>query len=391
VSDNAFRLLKPEITHQLELEGIEEPSEIQNLAIPAILKGLNTLLIAPTGTGKTLAAVLPVLDLYLSARLGGEGKGISVLYVTPLRALNRDLLRRLTGIAKSLIINLQVRHGDTATRVRVMQAKSPPEILITTPETLQAILPGKRMREHLRSVRWVVIDEIHELAMDKRGIQLSLALERLARITQRELQKIGLSATVGDEEKVARFLVGEGRNVTILKSGDPREPQLVVEYIVPTGDDHKEAARLGIPPAAVGRINRIRELLREHRSSLVFTNTREHAESLGARIHALDERLPVRVHHGSLSKEIREEVEREFESGSLKGVICTSSLELGIDVGAVDFIVQYMSPRQATRLIQRVGRSEPFQEILPCRDSGNPCFTQDQVQPGEEKAETGRS
>jgi len=155
---------------------LEEPSDIQRIAIPPILEGKNVLVIAPTGTGKTLASILPIFNMFLERRSAGETKGISILYVTPLRALNRDIVRRLSEIGKELDIKVQVRHGDTPTSTRVMQAKSPPEMLVTTPETLQAILPGRRMREHLKGVRWVVVDEIHELATDKRGVQLSLAL-----------------------------------------------------------------------------------------------------------------------------------------------------------------------------------------------------------------------
>ncbi len=357
MAENAFQLLSKPVKRQLEREEIAEPSEIQKLAIPAILEGKNVLIIAPTGTGKTYAAVLPVFDLFLSARSAAKPVGISILYVTPLRALNRDLLRRLSEIGKDLDIDVQVRHGDTVASVRAMQAKFPPDMLITTPETLQAILPGKRMKEHLKHVKWVIIDEIHELTTDKRGTQLAVALERLRQLAGREFQRIGLSATIGEEDKVARFLAGTEREVKTVKSSELRTFDVTVEYVTPTKDDYKEADRLGVPAPAIARIRRIIDLMSKQRSSLVFTNTREHAEALGSQIHALNSELPVRVHHGSLSREIREEVEKEFQEGIVKSVICTSSLELGIDIGTVDFIVQYMSPREATRLIQRVGRS----------------------------------
>ena len=353
----SFSLLRTNIRKLLESERITEPSSIQDLAIPEILQGKNVLIIAPTGTGKTYGATMPVFELLLRARESEPLKGISILYLTPLRALNRDILRKLAENAKQLDIKVQVRHGDTPPRIRSLQAKFPPDMLITTPETLQAILPGKRMRQHLREVRWVVIDEIHEVAADKRGVQLSVALERLRSLTGREFQRVGLSATIGEDEKVGQFLVGSNGIVEIVKSEEGRRFEAEVQYVAPTEEDHKASNRLGIPAPSIARVRRICDLISQHQSTLVFTNTREHAEALGSQIHTINETLPVKVHHGSLSREIREEVEKEFQSGAIKAVICTSSLELGIDIGSVDFIVQYMSPREATRLIQRIGRS----------------------------------
>ncbi len=356
MSDDAFSLLKKPIRNRLEKEQVTVPSEVQKLAIPAVLSGRNTLVIAPTGTGKTYAALLPVLDLFLSARATERSRGISILYVTPLRALNRDLLRRLSEMGREIDIDIQVRHGDTPPSRRALQAKFPPDMLITTPETLQAILPGKRMRVHLKSVRWVIVDEIHELVTDKRGVQLSVALERLQEITGKLFQRIGLSATIGDVESVANFL-GAEQDVQVIKSADLKRLQVGIEYLTPSKTDVEKAAELGVPSASVARVRRMCQMITEHKSCLVFTNTREHAEALGAQIQAICTGIPVKVHHGSLSREVREEVEESFQQGTTRGVVCTSSLELGIDVGSVDFIIQYMSPRQATRLIQRIGRS----------------------------------
>ena len=355
--ENTFTQLHRPIRVHLEKIGLEEPSDIQRIAIPAILQGKNVLVIAPTGTGKTLASVLPVFNLFLEHRSKGETKGISILYVTPLRALNRDIVRRLTDIGKELDIKVQVRHGDTPTSTRALQARSPPDMLVTTPETLQAILPGRRMREHLKGVKWVVVDEIHELAADKRGVQLALALERLEHLAGRGFQRIGLSATVGEEEKVAQFLAGTNRPIAISKSEELRQFEIQVEYVPPTSKDLKDSDKFGLPPTTIARANKIAEIISDNQSTLVFTNTREQAEAVGSQLHALAAELPVRVHHGSLSREIREEVEKGFHDGSIKGVICTSSLELGMDIGRVDFIVQYTSPRMSTRLIQRIGRS----------------------------------
>src|SRR2546428_13006516 len=213
---SAFSVLKPPVLKRLEKEGFLEASPIQELSIPAILRGENVLLIAPTGTGKTLAAILPVLDKFLEARSSEKTHGISILYVTPLRALNRDLLRRLEEMGRDLDVKIQVRHGDTPTSARSQQAKSPPDMLITTPETLQSILVGKRMKEHLRAVRWVVVDEGHELATGGRGVQLSIALERLIERTGRELHSIGCSATFGVRERMGQVLAGWGRHVSVL-------------------------------------------------------------------------------------------------------------------------------------------------------------------------------
>jgi len=354
---SAFSVLKPPVLKRLEKEGFLEASPIQQLAIPAILKGENVLLIAPTGTGKTLAAILPVLDMFLETRSFEKTRGISILYVTPLRALNRDLLRRLEEMGRDLDVKIQVRHGDTPTSARSQQARSPPDLLITTPETLQSILVGKRMREHLRSVRWVVVDEVHELATDERGVQLSIALERLLDLTGVDFQRIGLSATIGEPERIGQFLVGTGRKVNILRSDDERGLQIDVGSVTPTKSDHDEASRLGLPVSTVARARKILGLIESHRSTLVFTNTREHAEALASQLQASGAAGRVRVHHGSLSRELREEAEKEFQEGKLKALICTSSLELGIDIGSVDFIIQYTSPRETTRLVQRVGRS----------------------------------
>ena len=354
---SAFSALKPAVLQRLEKEGFLEASPIQELSIPAILSGQNVLLIAPTGTGKTLAAILPVLDKLIEARAEARRRGISVLYVTPLRALNRDLLRRLEEMGKDLDIKIEVRHGDTPLSARSRQAKSPPDVMITTPETLQAILIGKRMKEHLRSVRWVVVDEVHELATDERGVQLSFALERLADLTGSEFQRIGLSATIGEPERIGQFLVGSGRSVAVLRSDETRGLQIDVRSVHPTHGDQKESVNLGLPASTVTRARMILGIIQSHKSTLVFTNTREHAEALAAQIQAIGGDTPVRVHHGSLSRELREEAEKDFQDGKLKALICTSSLELGIDIGSVDFIIQYTSPRETTRLVQRIGRS----------------------------------
>lgn len=346
------------LLNELERLGISQLTDIQREAVPAILSGDNVLLISPTGTGKTEAAVIPLLELFLRARsMGISLHGIFLLYITPLRSLNRDILRRLVEVGQRLGVRIEVRHGDTPVAVRNLQARHPPDMLITTPETLQAVLAGRRMREHLKGVRWVVVDEIHELAQDKRGSQLAIALERLQILTGRSFQRIGLSATVGDADSIGHFLVGEGRQFQIIKAETFREMETHVESPPSTSGDQEVAERLIIPPGVVARVQRLLALLREYRTVLIFTNTREHAESLTSKARMIAPSEKIGIHHGSLSKEIRIETEGLLKEGKLKAVICTSSLELGIDVGAIDFVVQYMSPRQVTRIVQRIGRS----------------------------------
>jgi len=357
MTESVFDLLSKPLREQIEANQWPRPTKIQELAVPAILGGENVLLIAPTGTGKTEAAVLPVFESLLRLRSQERVTGISILYITPLRALNRDIFRRLIDIGERLDIQVQVRHGDTSQQVRRLQALKPPDMLITTPETFQAILPGKRMRRHLRAVKWVVVDEIHELATDERGAQLSVGLERLREVLGREFQRIGLSATVGNSELVGRFLVGEGRSVRVLRTVEPKDIEVTVESPSAGAGDEEAAQRLMISASSVARIRRILELVDAHRSTLIFTNTREHAEALSSRILALQPQVKIGVHHGSLSKDVRVETETELKEGKLRAVVCTSSLELGIDVGDVDFVIQYMSPRQVTKLVQRVGRS----------------------------------
>jgi len=338
----------------IEQRGFLKPTEPQEKTIPLILEGKNVLLISPTATGKTEAAFLPVLSMLLQEP---QAPGIKVLYITPLRALNRDMLERLEWWCNNLDIKLAVRHGDTETRERTRQARSPPDVLITTPETLQAILVGWIMRQHLQQVRWVIIDEVHEMADSKRGSQLALALERLRTMIGRDFQIIGLSATIGSPEKVAQFLVGNGRPVEIVRVPVARKMHLKILFPKPKPEDFELAERLYTHPEVAARLKVIRDYISRHKSVLLFTNTRAISEVLASRFKVWDIDFPVSIHHGSLAKPSRIAAERGLKNGELKGLVCTSSLELGIDVGRIDLVIQYMSPRQVTRLIQRVGRS----------------------------------
>jgi ATP-dependent Lhr-like helicase len=331
---------------------ITEPTEIQEDAIPEILKGSHTLVIAPTGIGKTEAAMLPIIEKIILEK----PKGIACLYITPLRALNRDMMKRLLEFGKRLDISIGVRHGDTPQSERMKQSKSPPQILITTPETFQILFLGTRLRTHLKHVKWVVVDEIHELAEDERGAQLAVGLERLVK-SAGEFQRIGLSATVGDPDIISRFLGGVGRNVKIVKVSTAKEIDLAVESPIPGKEDGQQAIVLHTDEKHIACMRRAKELIEQHRSTLFFVNTRDTAEALGVRYHIWDEGFRIGVHHGSLSKEVRVRMEEEFKDEQLKALICTSSLELGIDIGSADFTIQFNSPRQVTRIIQRVGRS----------------------------------
>jgi len=352
--ESVFEMLVKPVRRLIEQKGFPEPTEPQEKTIPKILEGKNVLLISPTATGKTEAAFLPLLSMLLQAP---QTPGIKVLYITPLRALNRDMLERLEWWCNNLDIKLAVRHGDTDTKERVRQSRSPPDVLITTPETLQAMLSGWLLRQHLQSLRWVVIDEVHELADSKRGSQLSLALERVRNLAHTDFQMIGLSATIGTPEKVAQFLVGNNRPVEIIRVPVAKMMRLEVIFPKPTEDDVRLAGKLYTHPEVAARLRLIREYMGKHKSVLLFTNTRSVSEVLASRFKVWDMNFPVSIHHGSLAKPSRIAAETGLKRGHLRGLIATSSLELGIDVGRIDLVIQYMSPRQVARLIQRVGRA----------------------------------
>lgn len=354
LSENAFELLVKPLRRLVEQKGFPQPTEPQQKTIPQVLAGKNVLLISPTATGKTEAAFLPVLNLLLQTP---KTPGIKVLYITPLRALNRDMMDRLQWWCNNLDIRLAVRHGDTELKERARQSRSPPDILITTPETLQSILSGWLLRQHLQSLQWVIIDEVHELADSKRGSQLSLALERIRSLIGKDFQTVGLSATIGTPHKVAQFLVGTNRKAEIIRVPVAKRVKLQVLFPKPTEEDARLAGKLYTHPEVAARLRIIRDYMSTKRSVLLFTNTRSISEVLASRLKVWDINFPVSIHHGSLAKPSRIAAETGLKSGELKGLIATSSLELGIDVGRIELVIQYMSPRQVTRLIQRVGRA----------------------------------
>ncbi|WP_115862907.1 DEAD/DEAH box helicase [Halorussus litoreus] len=377
----AFAKLGEQVRAALSERGFSTPTEPQRRAIPPLARGENALVVAPTGTGKTETAMLPVLDAIAQAHAeDGPRFGFSALYITPLRALNRDMRQRLEWWGEELDLRVDVRHGDTTDYQRQKQANNPPDVLVTTPETLQAMLTGSKLRKALEDVHHVVVDEVHELASAKRGAQLTVGLERLAELAG-DFQRIGLSATVGDPEEVGQFLVGapgrdgapgSGRAGEPGSEGDAESdsergaPAIVevdvgskVEFAVRepeiTEEDGRLAGELMTDESVASHVRAIREIVENHDSTLIFVNTRQTAEALGSRFKELDANIG--VHHGSLSKEARIDVEDRFKTGKLDALLCTSSMELGIDVGRIDHVVQYSSPREVARLLQRVGRA----------------------------------
>ena len=348
----AFDVLGERVRTALSERGFEEPTEPQRLAIPPIAAGEDVLVIAPTGSGKTETAMLPILDSLNRGQTGHED-GFGALYVTPLRALNRDMHQRLEWWGEVLSLDIDVRHGDTSQYQRSKQASDPPDVLVTTPETLQAMLTGETLRKGLSHVDHVVVDEVHELANAKRGAQLSIGLERL-RALAGPFQRVGLSATVGKPEEIGRFLTGNrGCIIRSVDVGSRISARVLAPEIIDR--DKQIAARLASDASIASHVRAIIDLVRANESTLIFVNTRQAAEALGSRFNALGENIG--VHHGSLAKGARIDVEDRFKSGELDALLCTSSMELGIDVGRIDHVVQYQSPREVTRLLQRIGRA----------------------------------
>jgi ATP-dependent Lhr-like helicase len=344
-----FEQLGPTVREALSDRGFDTPTEPQRRALGPLAAGKDALVVAPTGTGKTETAMLPIFD----ALAGEERFGIGVLYVTPLRALNRDMRDRLDWWGSRLDLEIDVRHGDTTDYRRQKQANDPPDVLVTTPETLQAILTGEKLRRALEDVGHVVVDEVHELAASKRGAQLTVGLERLRELAG-PFQRVGLSATVGDPDEIGRFLTGDrGCSVVEVDVGSALEIDVRCPEV--TDADETLARELVTNPEIASHVRVIDELVAGHDATLAFVNTRQTAEALGSRLKEYG--TDIGVHHGSLARDARVEVETAFKKGKLDALLCTSSMELGIDVGHVDHVIQYNSPRQVCRLLQRVGRA----------------------------------
>ena len=345
----AFSTLGDEVREALSERGFETPTEPQRRALPALAAGRNALAVAPTGSGKTETAMLPVFD----SLVGTERHGIGALYITPLRALNRDMRERLEWWGQTLDLDIDVRHGDTTDYQRQKQAEDPPDVLVTTPETLQAMFTGKKLRRALEDVEHVVVDEIHELAVSKRGAQMAIALERLRALAD-PFQRIGLSATVEDPEEIAALLTGD-RDCAIAEVSVGSALDIDVRCPEVTDGDERLGRELVTDSEVASHVRAIDEIIAAHEATLVFVNTRQTAEALGSRLKEYGTDLG--IHHGSLARDSRIDVESRFKAGELDALLCTSSMELGIDVGHVDHVVQYNSPRQVARLLQRVGRA----------------------------------
>jgi ATP-dependent Lhr-like helicase len=358
------------------------PTEPQEQGWPHILAGHTTLISAPTGSGKTLAAFLACIDRLVCKALAGELRDrTEVLYVSPLKALGNDIQKNLEIPLGEILqmagdrgllmpeIRTAVRTGDTLMKDRRLMLKRPPHILVTTPESLYILLTAEKSRAILRDVETVIVDEIHAVADDKRGVHLSLSLERLEALTHRPPVRIGLSATQKPIEEVARFLAGN-----ILVNSDPQNPR-PVPVIVNVGHKRKLDLGVEVPSSELGPVasnemwdeiyERIVQLVNAHRSTLVFVNTRRLAERIA---HQLGERLGeenVAAHHGSLSRKLRLEAERKLKEGQIKVLVATASLELGIDIGTVDLVCHISSPRSIAVALQRVGRSGHWRGAVP--------------------------
>jgi len=333
----------------LKANNIGELTSVQKKAMPFILQGKNVLITAPTGYGKTLAAVLPVFEL-----IAGKSEGLSILYIAPTKSLNRDIYKRIVDFANYLGLSAEIRHGDTTASQKKKQAITPPNILITTPESLQSMFISEQMKANLRKVKFVIIDEIHELLDNKRGAQLSLGLERLSRFA--DYKRIGISATIADMEEVKKFLCNTDE-CEIVNVSDRKETS--IEVLKPNNSNDKKelAKKTGISVQLANSIFKIKELLGRAKKAIIFVNTRQQAEILSYSISKIFPELKIGLHHSSLAKKQRIMMEDELRDGSLKAIIATSSMELGIDVGSIDLVIQFMSPRQVSKLVQRVGRS----------------------------------
>jgi ATP-dependent Lhr-like helicase len=330
------------------------PTEVQRLAWPEVLAGRHVLVSAPTGAGKTLAVFLPILSGLLTDPKTRAGGAVSCLYVAPLKALGQDIRRTLTTLLDELTslwpgpaLRLGVRTGDTPAADRQRLRRNPPDILLTTPESLAVLLSQRALAEHFTRLRWVIVDEVHALAGCKRGADLALSLERLTCLAGPRLQRIGLSATAMPLPEAARWLAGHNRPCRIIQA--PQEAQLELR-LAPLPPSGRYLATL---------VDRLLPELNDSQTTIVFTNTRRLAEQLAW---ALRRNLPgweeaIAVHHSSLAAERRRHVEEQLKSGRLRVVVSSTSLELGMDIGPIDLAVLVHPPGNVVRLLQRVGRS----------------------------------
>jgi len=334
--------IEPKLSKKFELLGFSKLTEIQKKAVPYIFSKQDCLVTAPTGSGKTECSVIPIFSHLNKTKQKGK---IKILYVTPLRSLNRDVFRRITDYARQDGLEIEIRHGDTPQSTRKKISDSPPDVLITTPETLVILLTQEKMLSALSELEWLVIDEIHELLASERGSQLSLSLERLQLNSNKKIIRIGLSATIGNIDDASHFLVGTAKPCKIIEDKSIRKYDVDVKYVDGT-----------ISEVADSIIEYVTKLNLQT-PILLFTNTRGESEFL-ASIMKEKTSMNIELHHGSLSRQVREETESILRTGRSGIVVCTSSLELGLDIGSVELVIHYGSPRQVSKLMQRIGRSK---------------------------------
>ena len=337
-----------------------DPTPAQKAAWPLIARGANVLIASPTGTGKTFAAFLGVLEELAALERRGELKSaIYCVYVSPLRALSYDLEKNLAEPLREIFgekppIRVELRTGDTTSGQRQRQFAKPPHILLTTPESLCVLLSQEKWVSHLAGVRWMIVDEIHALAESKRGAHLALSMERLDDAqTGRELQRIGLSATISPLDEVGRFLCGTERPCEIVDVSTAKKIELRV---------HTPLRKNPYPEAGYTGERLVRELgalIRKNRTTLVFCNTRSGAEAatFWLRENCPDIATEIECHHASLERDVRRDVEDRLKRGELRAVVCSTSLEMGIDIGSVDLVVMMSTPKGVSKALQRAGRA----------------------------------
>jgi ATP-dependent helicase Lhr and Lhr-like helicase len=347
-----------------------EPTPAQTQAWPAIASGEHVLISAPTGSGKTLAAFLYAIDRLAQETPPSNPKErrTSLVYVSPLKALSYDIDRNLRTPLRGIGADLKVavRTGDTPQKERQQMLREPPDILITTPESLYLMLTG-RAQALFEQARWVIVDEIHAVASTKRGSHLALTLERLEQAAHREVQRIGLSATQNPLEEVGRFLVGPHRTCRLVDTGVRKELDLQIHVPVESMAEPDDTPSPDVDPLVGGEATRrsiwpaiypeLLRLIEAHKSTILFVNNRRGAERLAIRLNEMADREIARSHHGSLAREERTVVEEMLKAGELPCLVATSSLELGIDMGAVDLVIQVESPKSVARGLQRIGRA----------------------------------
>ncbi|MEM3403086.1 MAG: ATP-dependent helicase [Nitrososphaeria archaeon] len=362
-------MLEPELGRWLgRFKSLTPP---QKYSIVSIMQGKSTLIAAPTGSGKTLAVFLSIINTLL--KMGKEGKledKVYCIYISPLKALDYDIEKNLNQPLEAIYryaekensyipqIRVGVRTGDTSQAERVKMLKKPPHILVTTPESVAILLVAPKFRENLKSVKWVIVDEIHEICNNKRGVHLSLSLERLQALALDKIVRIGLSATIHPIEEVARYLVGYNkdgteRDCTVVDTRFVKPIELKVLCPV------KDLVHTNASKASYKMYKLITDLISLHKTTLIFTNTRSGTERVVYQLSKLkvvdgDE---LAAHHGSLSKELRRDIEDRLKHGLMRAVVTSTSLELGIDVGSIEGVVQIGSPKSVSKCLQRVGRS----------------------------------